>query len=965
MFANEQLPAEILANPSALQAKTLNVLKDYTNGLLDAPSPNNTVNLLLDATTSIISQSVLWQQQVFDKIYPRRATTMAELYPHLSDYDYVQLLAAPATTTVRLRFDRAYLEANAVVFDNRYRKVVIPSTSVFSIGSRLFGLYYAIEIRISLTNGSIRAVYDADTPNPLYTLTTNMIDDIAMFTQDGVDYLDIEFPVYQFQRQSVLESLTAEEGFTKEYAYTDLMYAVRAYTQFTNNGPWTELQYVLSDNLYDRTVATAVLSIYSDTKKLRVHVPQIYFDTGLVGRNLRIEILTTKGDLNNTLITQAEALAANVDFDTRNQTHPYTAILASIPFLQVFPVSTTIVGGTSGLSFEEIRKRVVGNGLYEIDAISPLQLDAIVSRRGFALTRYVDGIDKRIYFANKRLIGGGTGNVPVTMGNINIDMSRVALTDTLLPFGEGSVTILPTTIFRYYPDSDICVPLTDTEVQALSQLNNTALCAELNANVHTRQPFHVVLYNNHRYPQAKTFDLNRPAIKTIRFINENQLAPVSMSVTSASITHVANGTGGYDLRIGVIKSSSMANVDRADIAVLLTIPTKAATQVYLVAEYLTTSGDIDVYQTVIPTDYYLTLDRYIRTQARSPQDDATVAEIALDTLIDVRCLVRSSLYPAVVNESSLIQQLLQGYHEGWLVLTQQKIAVSLGIDLSDGIYNITDVIYGPEEYLRWDQDIYHTYPQDVVARDSGGNPVYTLAGDGSVVFTIQHHAGDTVLDGSGDPLIKHAAGSIRTDDAGRPIKSADRARQFYITTLQLDARLYASDNIADILYTKQVAEEISTYVTAVGEMKSRALENMSLYFRPTKTMGKSMFSQGDAVTQLMDLGLSFSFECLMPRSSINDESVKQQVRDQLFTSASEELAKDVISITAITDKAKAVLGTLITSMNVLGINGSTTVQTLIPKQSGIQPMVANILYVKDDGSKAVRPAIDVRFAVSE
>ncbi len=139
------------------------------------------------------------------------------------------------------------------------------------------------------------------------------------------------------------------------------------------------------------------------------------------------------------------------------------------------------------------------------------------------------------------------------------------------------------------------------------------------------------------------------------------------------------------------------------------------------------------------------------------------------------------------------------------------------------------------------------------------------------------------------------------------------------------------------------------------------MENTELYFRPVRTMGRAPFSTGNATNITLDLGLSFSMQCIVPQSVYVDEASKVQIERIVFDATSTELGNELIAMTSISDRVRDIAGDRVASINVLGINGVTELQTLISLDPDATPMVSNVLYVKEDGTLALKPAISIQF----
>ena len=955
MLDDNTLGSRILANPSIVQSQVITELNNRWNGTYEIADPNNTFNVLLEMASSVCSQFVRAEDAKFDGIYKRRATTAAQLANHLSDFDYVNLMSHPSSVELRMFMDRDYLFQNAREVPNTdYRKVTIPATTSVKIGDRFFGIYYPIDIMLNTVNNAITVIYNTDNDNPLFSLSGNLIGDAAEYTRDGINYLDIIFPIYQFVRTESISTVDNSSGYSRQLSYADNFYAVRVYHKFTNSSGWVEIAQTLSETVYDPAVPTAKVTILSDVKKVDIRIPHVYFANSLMGRSVKVEVYTTQGAL-DTIITQAEAESITINFDIDNQSDGYSNIFSQIPTLSAIPAADRITGGSNGLTFEQLRSRVVSGSLYTTVPITPLDLEAAVTDAGFKLTRYLDNIPKRIYYATRGMVGGRNGNVPITVSNALCRLSTIDQVDTIISHEDSSLTILPTTIFKYNETANISTPLTDAEVTSLQSLSKMELASLLNTTVHTRQPFHILVYTGDK-PQAKTFDLTSPTTGRLHFVRENSRSPVRMQVVNSLITHEGNNTGGYRLRLAVVKTTSMKDIDESDLLILVSFQDKSGGYFHTTASYVSETETITIYQVNIPVaDYYITQDRYIRTILTSIPGTSATCLIPLDLTMEIKTLIRKSLYPSVVNDSLLMTNIPVAYSEDYLVMCQQTLQMTLGTDLSDSVFNAVNAQYGPLEYERYAEDVYHTYTVDQFERDDDGIPVFPLV--------KTHSAGDVVMvDGS--PLIQYHAGDIVLDTFGQPIVSRSREIEYYVSTIQVDARLFASESLDDIAYINSMASEISGYASILTDVRDRLIEQTRLYFMPTRTLGSTLYSTGNNVTSYSSLGIAFTVRYYVSYAVFTNEALKKVIAQQTAAVIRTRVADSIISLTEIAKSLKSVLGDNIVSIDVLGINGQPDVQTLIPKETDATPMIAPILNVKDDGTLSLDEDVTVQFKLA-
>lgn len=959
MFEDKELPAQMLANPGQIQRLILGDLEDRTNGTVVASDPNNAVLFVLDANASIAAQFARQEERVFSEIYPRRATTAESLYRHMSDFDYLDVMASPALTSVTLAFDRNELMARAVSYTGDYKKLVIPANTVFNIGARTYGIYYPIEIRINVNTENFLVTYDTSSENPLHELASNTVE-FTTYRMQGIDFLNMTIPVFQFSRSTYEESVVNEQGFNVSYGFSDQFMAARVFTY--KDGAWKELAYTLSEDVYDREIATAKLKLLPEESRVIISIPQVYINTGAIGTKVRVEIYSTEGEL-DVPITEAEASSMRVSFNSRAaDASAYTAPLSALTLLIALPASTRVIGGKSTISLEELRNRVIYGSFAAGVPVTPSDLKSYIEDKGFTPTKYLDNVTNRTYYANKKLLLPDGTPAPVTTASIKLSNTVIDATQTVIEFADNTVTILPTTVYEYVPSALQCVPLTDAEATALSQLSDTDLVDLLNSTIHTRQPFHLVIYTDDKYPKTKTFNLNSPSVEHIVFVSENVQSVAQLLTLTSDVIHNGSGTGGFTIRLGIQKSEDLADVDESDIYIVLTTTDRAGRLVYLRATYSVSTDTIDMYTADLDTDYHISEDGYIRTTMYISEGVTTDAEIPLSAAFQVRMMVTDSIVPE--QSQTTLGSGIPAEYTGVAELVRQRLTVTLGTDMSNEVFNITTAIWAAEEYQTWPEDVYVTYETDVYQREPDGTLSYTIDGGSNVVLTKLHSVGDQVLDEFDQPIIKHAAGDIKRDGAGNPIVLQNREVTYYIDALMLDARFYESEGADEIAYVSQFPTEFMAYAAIVSEMNSHLLEATDLFLRPIHTIGTAQFSRGNGELIDLDLGLGFTVSYYVTRAVMSSDDIKSVIEATTLSIIESHVSKSVISVTAISKDLQTALAANIVSVDAVGINGST-VQTIIPKSPNVSPIVAQKLVIQADGSKTLEKDVSVEFLLAE
>lgn len=964
MFDNQNLGPEILANPGMLQSLILQELQNRLGGAYSIADPNNAFCFVLEAGSSIVAQTVRLNEKQFETLYPVRATSMEELYPNLSDFDYINLTASPAPVKFRLILDAAWLAQNAVTVSPNYGLVVIPATSVIVLGGRNFSLYYPINILINQTTGTILATWDLTTANPLFTQSSNFLDDVTEFTTGGLNLLSLIFTAYQFSATTYTDIAIPNTGFNKNYTYTDKFYAARVYSLINN--AWTELKYTLSQAIYDPITPTAILTILSDTNNLQVQIPQVYFTQGQVGQQIKVVIYTTQGALNTT-IAQTDSQSVTANFDTASS--PYAAILSQPPTLLLTPYNQTqLIGGSDGMTFNQLRTEVINASLYNQVPVTPLELNAAASKLGFTLTKYLDNITDRIYFASSLLTNTQNSiTIPIGMLPTQFNLQTLSTTSTILTFSDNVTTVLPTTIFSYNTVTNICLPLTNAQVQNIASMSTETLLSTLNTTTYTRQPYHIALYNGETYPAACTFDLTAPMVTNLSFVTENAASPLQLTVASVAVTHLQAGTGGFQITIGTKRSASLANADPSSFYVVLCIEDSNGTIMQLRATYQTSTTLLDVYTVLLSTDYHLSQDNLIRTTMNT-----SASNIA--TLVEIPLISKVSFYLGVsaanntIAESASLQPEVPTAYSDMLAVSKQSATLMLGANLSSSVYNIVTSTWGAQPYATYPENIYHTYPNDIYATNPDGTLqteiVSQPGGGNSVNLTILHTAGSPVLDSSGNPVIKYAAGSIQLDAFNNPIPLTNRSVIFTVEMLQLDARLYSSTNPTDIAYLSGFTTLFNGAVTALSSLQQNLLERTALYYKPMRTIGLGTYSISNGVTVKLPLGLSFALTIYVSASVLSDTVMLAQINVTILSTIIAEIAEPVISLTAIGTKLNNIFGTLVSSIDMGGINGNPTLQTVALIDTDAVPSIGLTLTKNNDGSLALLPSVSVVFKLT-
>jgi hypothetical protein len=1097
MFGDNTFTQDMLANPNKLVSAVINEMEasDVTGNTV-IQDPNNGFIMQLSATASIFSKLSEKIDYVSSFFHPQRARNSKQLYVHLSEFDYVKLMASPATLPFVFAMSRRWIIENSVYFDSNYDKLEIPKTSYLTMGGVIYSMYHGIDILVNRNTGAVTSFYSTE-PDPLNVLESNMLLDVQQYTRDGIEYFQIQFNMYQFERKTSIFTASSDMGFIKTLGYDDQFYACRVFSQ-NPNGSWIELAYSLESMYYDYQVPTAVLSMMTDSSQIQIEIPQIYFDNRQVSQNIKVELYSTKGNVNYSL-SLADVQSVKANFDT--QSSSYAAPLDIMPVYNIFPTVLEVVGGSDSMSYNEIREAVVNQRLYDRVAVTTPEIIQAGKKASFDLIRHTDDLTERVYYASNVLTDSKGFAVPTFAGNILLaDDALEGNPSTIIKYSDGYYTLLPTTTFSIAENGLTCVPLTDGQVANLSQMTKPQLVAELNKGTYVRQPFHITLLTDTKSPQTLIYNLLSPEMRSLKFIAENPHSAPMMAVSYCGILHLNNGTGGYQILLDVTRSSNIVDSDPTNFSVVLTCLTKVGTTAYLPATYQSTdSNGIDRWMVSLATSYHITTDDHITALMYDVNDNLNLVQIPLNQTFDVITYFNQAFDPSVPVDITLNALLPEALRDNQVAMAQQKILLSLGDNLSSKIYCGVNTTWGNDVYKTASETVYHTTAtpifqhtetgiintrisdasnnvEVVVLYNQGSTPssvedlvlkttedVYvSSAGDtttfkvddttgilsgmwtrglnlpldakvvsktdttvtvtgkinntvpkgtlitftntqltkrttvdqnglrgrltidstrdmlvGQSVFGFDIPAGVTVksidnetqftlsnqtsasvkegtlltiLNTTAPGSIKVAKGEVVTDATGKPVVIKGAQNQYLIPAILFDGRLFASDDVSDQRIVTTISQYLQNFANQIATIDAGLIEDSSVFYKPARTMGYSVFEIGGGRVRNLPLELGFSFTVYVDTSVYNSQKLLSTMEESILTITNTAVQEPLISVSDISTRIKDTLGDNVSAVEGGDISGIEGLRLISLKDSNSKPSLENILEIKSDGS---------------
>ena len=494
---------KIRTNPNAIQRYALDLLSEASNNEYTISDPSNPFIFLLETSAVLASSSMDESRSRARELYPVLASKSEDLYRHMSDVDFLNIFSTPGRITMSLIFKVHDIFNLAVkVPDQTYKKITIPKNSIFSISEYNFGIYYPIDLRVTLQK-ELQIVYDTFSPSPIKTLKDDKID-FNYFTYRNNQFVNIDLPMDQYTLTSHRSPLTVNIGFNQTYNYSDYYYYCRVFTK--RKGMWIELLTTHSKEVFDFTKATAQLSILEN--KIKVSIPQIYITKHLVNEEIRVDIYTTKGNISINLGNYSEENSKyqwrDLDSDNKNI---YSAPLGKIANVGMYSTSI-ITGGRNGDNFSEIRDRVVKSRTKKSIPIRNNELEVYLEERGYSLIRSIDTITERKFIATKKLPTYDDGGMHIQGTILEILTNEGELNRSKINYHGSCYTLLPNLFFKQI-DNKIFL-MTESEENELLNLETTQLLIFLEENNIFYTPFHYTINYTNGMLRLRPYNLSPP-----------------------------------------------------------------------------------------------------------------------------------------------------------------------------------------------------------------------------------------------------------------------------------------------------------------------------------------------------------------------------------------------------------------------------------------------------------------------
>lgn len=957
--------SKYLYNPSAIQRAAVALVPAMSNGEIEFVDPSNPVvmcieNASINTAAWMIENAVLTRRQ-----YPAAAQTIEDLYPHMSDKDYINRFAVPTKANFVFFFgeDEILTKLVADASNNGVRKVVIPRNTHVTVNDTVFSLQYPIEIR-QMAHGGLQIVYDVDVLSPLQKLTTNLIEWKILTAADGTRLLAFSVEMTQFKINSQNGSITNATGFVQNIVTTDQFFFGRVF-QKKNDGTYMELATTHTEEIFDPATPTAVFTVLEGS--VRVKIPQVYLSTGMVTGSIRIDIYETKGVLSMNMISyRPEQYLLKYEAYSLSEKNEYVAPLATLRINSVMS-SSVINGGQNSLTFEQLRKRVISNAIGSPDQpITNTQIEASLERDGYAVVKNIDNITNRAFLAARSLPDPQASEL-ITAAAAGISTLATSVEDvvkisTVVDNGD-IITIKPETLYKNV--NGVVELVSDSEVTTLAALPPDQLAIVVNNANYMRTPFYYVMDSSSNEFSLRAYHLDTPIVESKSFIGENDTTLLQVGTDQYSIMRSAKG---YVIEIQTKSSDDWKGLRDDQVFVQLAyIPTGDVDRAYVQGVLVGKSDEGErIYHFPIDTSWKINSDNEMQVSSFLMFNN-TPRNVNLPLLKDFDILYSTNT-PRGPNWVVSNTDAFLGYFllpQDTYAITHENLSVRLGYFLKY-LWCRARTIVGEANYEKWAVNVPAVYAADIYQTDPVTGSAFTIDANGNIQYTILHKQGDPVLDAQGQPVYKHHVGDIKLDAYGSPIVISSRNLIRQMDMFLIEGSYYLATNQVTADYRDFLRRTVVDWLTEdLPSMGNNLLEQTSLFYYPITSVGliKVLFANG--LETYLEAGQSFRCTLYVNSTVYNNYDLRATLTVNTIKTISLELQKRIVSMSNIIDALKTSYKDDVISIEMSGLGGNKNLNVVTVIDDAQRLSLRKMLVTRNDETLGLLEGVTVDFVLHE
>lgn len=909
--------------PSALKTAMLNRVSDMLSGTVDIVDPSNPFTYLLETTCVNTSFAVQEFATIAKKLYPRLANSEADLYLHMSDYDYLGRFSEPSTANVWFNLVYSDFKRNAInpfladgiTKDMTRVSIQIPRMYTVTISSYTFTLLYPITIT-QHSNGVFDISYDTSVTSSINNPSSSGIKFNYITQFNNESWLRFSVPMLEVGVTSTEVSIEKSSLFKQSISIPENKLFYYAEVFHIVGGAWAPMVTTHTQEVYDINLPTACLTVYQDSGQVDVYIPPVYIINNLVSSKVRIDIYTTSGavDVNFSDFKTSDFSVEHTQVDKVRDLGYLTAPIAMVGKLVY--ISEQVNGGKGRLSFDNLKAAVIDNSIGDRKLpITSNQLTYDVNQKGFTLIKDVDILTDRIYYFQRPV------PLPLTqypISKLDMDMSDYMATLSVM---NATGSIVNTNKNRYLiPENTVFIAensllrmLDLAEVTTLKSLSNASLLNEINSKTYLSTFYHYVIDTNENETTSRAYDFDTANVSLVNFIKLNSTVNFTVHTDGAVLSKAPTG---FELLItaAVSINDSMFQVNAASVCLLYT--DENGDNFYMTGSSIMGLGVPVVYRFNLTSSYDVDNKEMLYLTSFVDKNNNAV-ELAVPLLSDFKVIYyiseRTSGYTP--SDSDVLITNYIGIPNAFMVPSQEVFSLRFGTGLpflNTRIRNVTDA----PAYQTYTENVPLVYAHDEY--ELGGVITEFVCVDDhcEILPSLIHRKGDPVLDGDGAPVYKYRIGDVKLLN-GVPISVSDTAVARSMTLLFSDYKSKWCNTTAYVKYVGYVKTSLTNDITVkMKEIQDILLENTEGYMVVPNTINNINVNINNSTDLYIDPSVRFMVTVYVSTKIFNDYSARANIDYTIIKGIDTYLSNSVLIKTELISKLYTDLKEFVTSISI-------------------------------------------------
>lgn len=927
-------------------------------GTYDVPNAGHPFPFALEHGTMASRVAVDSHESVLRRAYPSMAQTINDLYFNMYDDAYLGRFSTPALTYFEHLIPKDEILAKVVPYgEDGLKKLIIPGKTAITIADTSFTFQYPIEIR-QMRHGGLSIVYDLSAPSPVQTLESNVVE-AKELNIGGRVFVYLRTPVYQIKLSTFQDSMNPATAFSASYPFVDQFYFARIYvSDATQVSGWREIKTTHSDQVFNPSELTAVLKVNGNN--LDIQLPLVYNTQGLVNGEIRVDIYSTKGEIDLDLGSYA-ADQFHVDFNAIDDDLTYVSPLTTFSTYMVLNPNR-VTGGSNALTFAELRDAVIDNTMSTSDIpITNAQIAATVERSGYSLVTNVNNITKRQFLAARRLPAPSNGSTisgaGCRMSQLTLNMAQIAASQNVKDNGNR-ITILPSMLYRYL--NGVVHPISDAEQDAILSGSSESIARWTVENRSLYSPFHYVLDASGDNFDVRPYYLDNPSVVRKTFVGENDTTQLQASIDSYNITKVDEG---YQITVQLTSSDQFKLVDDELVVIQLGYRPIGENQYASVNGTLIGKTDTGerIFRFLVASNYDVDSLGGLYTTNMSMYDAAQV-DFSLNMQHDMDFSIIVTDIPTPGFVAGELDAMVQSHllPNVFMTVVRERLTVQFGYDMTE-VWRRNRTVLGPESYKTYAEDVPAYYTENVYKNTTTGQPEITYDGT-TIHYTILHHAGDPILNAQGQPVMAHLKGETVLDANGEPELLEPRKVMREFTMFLVDGLYYFATEETSVAYRTEIPMQVVTWlINDIGQLRKRLMEEAEIYLYPITTFGDTTAKVNEDMTATVTIDQALTVTYYMTPAAYSNTAMRPPLANSTKEIVNRALQATTIAQSNTTSQLALNAGDSAVNVSLQGLGGVDNFPVLTVLDSSIQLGLRKKLTVLSNQKLLVEDDININF----